>query len=54
MLTTATHMQLAGQRVAVADLDDLISMKRAADRPKDRVEVEILTALRDELSARGE
>lgn len=54
LLTTATRMQLAGQRVAVADLDDLIAMKRAADRPKDRVEVEILTALRDELSARGE
>jgi hypothetical protein len=33
----------------VASLDDLIRMKRAAGRPKDRVELEILGALRDEL-----
>lgn len=53
LMATATPMQLADQRVAVADLDDLIAMKRAAGRPKDRVEVEILTALRDERSKRG-
>ena len=34
--------------VSVADLDDLIRMKRAAGRPKDRIEVEILTAIKDE------
>lgn len=35
--------------VRVAALDDLIRMKRAAGRPKDRVELEILGALRDEI-----
>lgn len=54
LLATATPMQLAGHRVPVADLDDLIAMKQAAGRPKDRIEVEILTALRDERSRRGE
>lgn len=37
--------------VRVACLDDLIRMKRAAGRPKDRVELEILGALRDEIRA---
>jgi hypothetical protein len=35
-------------RVAVCSLDDLLRMKRAADRRKDRVEVEILAALKEE------
>ncbi|MEZ5331776.1 MAG: hypothetical protein R2991_06925 [Thermoanaerobaculia bacterium] len=51
---TATEMDLAGHRVPVTDLDDLIAMKRAAGRPKDRIELEILTALRDERARRGE
>lgn len=38
-----------GLIVRVASLDDLIRMKRAAGRPKDRVELEILGALRDEI-----
>jgi len=38
-----------GLLIRVASLDDLIRMKRAAGRPKDRVELEILGALRDEL-----
>jgi hypothetical protein len=33
----------------VSGLDDLIAMKRAAGRPKDRVELEILGALREEV-----
>lgn len=41
----------AGLVVRVASLDDLIRMKRAAGRPKDRVELEILGALRDEIDA---
>ncbi len=41
-----------GIRILVAALDDLIRMKRAAGRPKDRVEIEILGALRDELEGR--
>jgi hypothetical protein len=38
--------------VKVALLDDLIRMKQATARPKDLVEVEILSALRDELGTR--
>lgn len=45
----ATALDLGDFRVKVASLDDLIRMKRAAARPKDLVEVEILAALRDEL-----
>jgi hypothetical protein len=40
--------------VSVAALDDLIRMKRAAGRPKDRVELEILGALRDEIESPGD
>jgi hypothetical protein len=45
----AVAMELEGIDVRVASVDDLISMKRAAGRPKDRVELEILGALREEL-----
>lgn len=38
-----------GVPVDIASLDDLMAMKRAAGRPKDRIELEILGALRDEL-----
>ncbi|MBA2701981.1 MAG: hypothetical protein H0U58_09810 [Chloroflexi bacterium] len=38
--------------VAIASLDDLMAMKRAAGRPKDRIELEILGALREELDRR--
>ena len=37
------------QTFQVAALEDLIRMKRAAGRPKDRVELEILGALREEI-----
>jgi len=37
-----------GLVVKVASIDDLIRMKRAAGRPKDRIELEVLGALRDE------
>ena len=40
-----------GLSVMVASLDDLIRMKRAAGRPKDLIEVEVLGALRDEIDA---
>jgi len=33
----------------IASIDDLIRMKRSAARPKDRVELEILGALREEI-----
>ena len=38
-----------GWEFLVASLDDLIAMKRAAGRPKDRIELEILGALREEI-----
>ena len=38
-----------GLVVRVTSLDDLIRMKRAAGRPKDRIELEVLGALRDEI-----
>lgn len=45
----ATHVDLDdGLRVAVCSIDDLIRMKRAAARPKDRIEVEILSAVKEE------
>jgi hypothetical protein len=42
-----------GVEVPVASLEDLMAMKRAAGRPKDRIELEILGALREELDRRG-
>lgn len=49
---TADPTDLDGLTVLVASIDDLIRMKRAAGRPKDLVEVEVLGALRDELDRR--
>jgi hypothetical protein len=48
LAASADVTELGSIRVRVASLDDLIRMKRAAGRPKDRIEVEILTALRSE------
>lgn len=49
----AVPMLIGGVTVLVTHLDDLIRMKVAAGRPKDRIEVEVLAALRDERNARG-
>lgn len=49
----AAHATLAGHEVLVAALEDLIRMKVAAGRPKDRVAVEWLTAALDERNRRG-
>lgn len=46
---TATKMDLEDLTVLVASLDDLILMKRAAGRPKDLIEIEILGAVKDEI-----
>ncbi|MEK6206445.1 MAG: hypothetical protein AABM32_02280 [Chloroflexota bacterium] len=43
----ADHMDVTGWKVMVASLDDIIAMKRAAGRIKDRIEVENLSALRE-------
>ena len=48
----AVPMELDGIPVLVASVDDLIAMKRAAGRPKDMIEVEVLSALKDELDGR--
>jgi hypothetical protein len=45
----AVMVDLGDVVVAVASLDALIRMKRAAGRPKDRADMEILGALRDEI-----
>jgi hypothetical protein len=49
---SAVSTTVAGHPVLVASLADLIAMKRAAGRPKDRIELEILGALREELDKR--
>ena len=47
--TAATDVALDGFTAKIASVEDLIRMKKAAGRPKDRAELEILGALRDEL-----
>ena len=53
LVRSAIPATTAGVQVLAAGLDDLMTMKRAAGRPKDRVELEILGALREELDRRG-
>lgn len=48
LAATATNTHVAGLDILVADLEDLIRMKRAAGRPKDLIEVEVLGALLEE------
>jgi predicted nucleotidyltransferase len=45
----ANPFDIDGITVLVASIDDLIRMKRAAGRPKDLIEVEVLSAVRDEI-----
>jgi hypothetical protein len=48
----AISTEIMGRVALVAGLDDLMAMKRAAGRPKDLVELEILGALREEIDRR--
>jgi len=52
LLRTAQATDLDGLTVQVVGIDELIRMKRAAGRPKDLIELEVLGALRDELDLR--
>jgi hypothetical protein len=52
LMRSAESRDLFGTRLYIANLDDLMAMKRAAGRPKDRVELEILGALREEIDRR--
>jgi len=47
LIGNAETYPVAGMEIAAASLDDLIRMKRAAGRIKDRIEVENLSALRE-------
>ena len=52
LLRNAVEKEIGGLRVLVASVEDLIRMKRAAGRPQDLKEVEILGAIRDMTSER--
>lgn len=52
LAANAVEMDIDGLTVQVASLDDLMRMKEAAGRPKDRIELEVLGALRDEIEGR--
>lgn len=49
LVSRSIRVEVFGKAINVASLDDLMAMKRAAGRPKDRIELEILGALREEL-----
>ena len=54
LVRTADSLNVGGLKVLVASIDDLIRMKRAAGRPKDLIELEVLGALRDERDLLGD
>lgn len=49
LITGAAEVAIGALRVPVASLEDLMRLKRAAGRPKDRIELEILSALKEEI-----
>ena len=53
LIDGATEFTVEGVKLHVCSLDDLLRMKRAANRPKDRIEVEILSALKEEREKLG-
>jgi hypothetical protein len=48
----AARMQIDDLEIAVVSIEDLLLMKRAAGHRKDLIEVEVLTAVREELRRR--
>lgn len=53
LIAGATTMSIGPMSIPVVAIEDLIRLKEAAGRPKDRVELEILAALKEEIE-RGE
>ena len=53
LIAAAATMSIAEMRVPVVALEDLMRMKEASGRPKDRIELEILAALKDEIDRGG-
>ena len=49
----AVEHDIAGEKVLVASIRDLVSMKQASGRPKDLLMLPTLLALQDELERRG-
>ena len=49
LVRTAEHVDIDGMRVLAASIVDLMRMKRAAGRPKDLIQLEILAALQEEI-----
>ena len=49
LATRSVVYELDDLRVQVCSIDDLITMKRSAGRPKDMVEIRILMALKQEI-----
>lgn len=54
LVRAAERMEMGGQTIEVAAIEDLIRMKLAAGRPKDRIEVEVLGAVQEELERRDD
>jgi hypothetical protein len=53
LIAGSTAMSIGGFEIPVVAIEDLIRMKEAAGRPKDRVEIEILAALKEEMERGG-
>lgn len=52
LVRDATEFEIAGTKVPVASLSDVIRSKEAANRPKDHQTLSTLRALRDEIAKR--